>query len=780
MIKKITALQSASALLIACAATISGGFVQAQETRDRANIEIEEVIVTAQRRVENLQTTALSATVLDGEMLAKKSVIGLTAVQYAAPGVLIADYSSANTFNIRGIGQARVDIDIPSGVVIYRDGVPTLTGYFQNAPYYDMAGIEVLRGPQGTFAGKAAAAGAVFIRTRDPELNDTSASIMVGAGNHSFWETTLVLNVPVSDTFAIRLGGHYERRDSLFDSIRTNPLPGGQNAAGPYSGSDDRNLKSMRLGMLWEPNEQFSATFKIDHDYLYFGNHATTGHDPLTGEIEDIRNPIVNGPHQYRDFGQRASLKLNYEFDNDITLTSLTGFSTVNTRANWDVNGSDPAPFGFRSHGHFTNWSQEIDLLSPEDQPFRWVFGAFWQFYDSKIPDYTDGGIGFDLDNGTRFDYTTPWRKKEHALAFFGQVEYDLSPQLTLQAGVRWNNYRFNQFTNWAVDFVSFLTAIDPNGTGIGIETDLIYIQNGGAGQYQFLNEKSTDWKANLNYAMTEDHFLYALVSRGHTPGSINLIADTIFTTPELPPYKEMSVINYEAGWKGSFFDDQLRTQWDVYYQTFKNYQADFALVGPDIPLGATFFQNRNALTNSKIYGAEFGAQAQFGDFEFDLGIAYTDSELGSFGITPDPFAPIYGGPSEVNLAGAHTPFSPKWTGNGGMGYTFHAGNGIGGEPLTISPRVDMAFRGDSYARLFQNPATELKGFTLVNAQISFESGPWSLVLWGTNLTDKKYVAAKQNTNVGAASATIPYEHFTGIVYGGLRRLYGLRITRDF
>ncbi len=783
MDRKFKTLEGVSALGIAFASLALGGIAQAQSAEDEGNAPsaMEEVVVTAERRVENLQTTALSATVLDAEMLKDKGVMGLTAVQYAAPGLLIADYSSANTFNIRGIGQARVDIDIPSGVVIYRDGVPTLTGYFQNAPYYDMASIEVLRGPQGTFAGKAAAAGAVFIRTHDPELGEFNGSVMVGAGNRSFYEGTVVLNMPVSDTFAIRLSGHYEERDSLFDHIYTNPLPGGVGiAAGPFYGSDDRELKSVRLGMLWKPNDQFSAMFKIDHDNLYFGGHITTGLDPVTGAVLDIRNPIVNGEHKYRDKGERASLKLSYEFRNGISLDSLTGYSVAHTRANRDVNGPDPAPFGFRAGGTFTNWSQEFDLLSSEDQQFRWVLGAFWQYYDNDIPDYTKNGIGFDLDNGDRFDYTTPWRKKEHSLAFFGQVEYDLTSQLTLQAGVRWNNYRMSQFTNWAIDFVSFLTAVDPNGTGIGTETELTFLQYGGAGVLQYLNEKSTDWKVNLNYAANDDHFLYALISRGHTPGSINLISPDFFATPELPPYKEMSVINYEAGWKGSFNNDQLRTQWDVYYQTFKNYQADFALTGPDVLPASTLFQNRNALTKSEIYGTEFSAQAQFGDFELDLGIAYSDSKLGSFGVVLDPFAPIYGGPTEVNLDGAHTPFAPKWTGNGGMAYTFHAANGIGGQSLTVTPRIDVAYRNDSYARLFENAATKLEGFTLLNANISVESGPWSLVFWCTNLTDKKYVAAKQNTDVSGPSATIPYTHFSGIVYGGPRRLFGMRLTREF
>ena len=135
-----------------------------------AKAAIETVVVTAERRDVDLQKTTLAATVLNAEDLTKKNVISLTSLQYAAPGITINDYGSANVFNMRGVGREAVDVEIPSGVAIYRDGVPTLAGYFQGEPYYDMAGIEVLRGPQGTFAGQSASGGALFIRTANPSL----------------------------------------------------------------------------------------------------------------------------------------------------------------------------------------------------------------------------------------------------------------------------------------------------------------------------------------------------------------------------------------------------------------------------------------------------------------------------------------------------------------------------------------------------------------------------------------------------------------------------------
>ena len=143
-------------LAMACSATLFSAGVRAQ-TLVEAEVGLEEIIVTAKRRNEDLQTTSVSATVLNQALLENKGVTDLYALQYAAPAVTVTQYGSANVFNIRGIGRSQVDIDVPSGVVIYRDGTPTLAGYFQNEPYFDMESIEVYRGPQGTFVGKNAA-----------------------------------------------------------------------------------------------------------------------------------------------------------------------------------------------------------------------------------------------------------------------------------------------------------------------------------------------------------------------------------------------------------------------------------------------------------------------------------------------------------------------------------------------------------------------------------------------------------------------------------------------
>ena len=456
----------------------------------------------------------------------RKAVVELNTLQLAAPGIQISDYGSANTFNIRGIGQSAVPIDLPSGVVIYRDGVPTLTGYFQNAPYYDMSSVEVLRGPQGTFVGKSAAAGAVFIRTNDPELGVNDGSVMAGVGNRGYLETTDVANAALSDDLAIRFAVHGEYRNSLFDSIRTDPLPGGANSGGPFEGDDMRKLISMRVGVNWKPTDNFDAIFKLDYDYLHFGCHCTTGFDPTTGALQDLRNPVVQGHNWYVDRGVRSSLNLNYNFGDGFMIKSLTGFSFVKSRADWDINGDDPSPEGFQSGGDFTNYSQEFDFLTPADRKISWVGGVFLQRYINAIPSSPQPGFSFTVNNqaflnalGLGFLFPSvvgpdapvelsPWSKKEWNLAGFGQVDYKITDALDLQLGGRVGYYEFTQFT----DFLLY-----PGTLNIPLEgtaADPLPL-----GHHQRYSENSFDWKVNLSYKFNPDQYIYALVSKGHTPG---------------------------------------------------------------------------------------------------------------------------------------------------------------------------------------------------------------------------------------------------------------------
>lgn len=689
---------------LSCAAALICASANAQSP-PRDTGALEEITVTAKRRTEDLQTTSISATVLTQEALEDKGVVDLFALQYAAPAITVTQYGSANVFNIRGIGRSQVDIDVPSGVVIYRDGAPTLAGYFQNEPYFDMKSIEVFRGPQGTFVGKSAAGGAVFINTRDPELGDFNGSLQAGAGNYEAYEATAVANIPAGETAAVRLAYHHYQRDDFYDSI-----------TGNFTGNPGQvDNNSFRLGMLWQPTERFTSVLKVDYHDLDFGGNVTTvyGEAPL-GDV------VQNADFAYTDESLRAVLDMKYRFDNGVTLSSLSGYQDVDSVNNLDLNATVPLFYQFESKIDATIYSQEINLISPDDQRFRWVLGAFWQKQDAELPPWQEGGFNF-IGNGFAPDFpwgTSPWDNEENEWAVFAHAGYRITEKVELEAGVRYSDYERDQFTEWLLDFVAG-GAAPPTAPWPGTTP---------GGDRQSIAEDSVDWQVALNWDVSDKQFLYGLVSRGHITGGINIFPPFII-------YDEMEVINYETGWKGSWADDQFHTQLSVYYEEFKDYQANFA----DSIGGLNFPTNRNAETDSNVWGVELSGQARVGGFSLDFGVAYSESELGDFNDVQDPF--LVPPNNIVNLSGAEIPFSPKFSGNIGMAYDFALGN------LTLTPRVDYSHIDQTQAALWDEPQVTLPERDLINAQVALEpaSGKWSAVLWSTNATDEHYIGGIQN-----------------------------------
>jgi iron complex outermembrane receptor protein len=699
------------------------------EARAQEDEALEEITVTAKRRSEDVLKSSVSATVLRQDLLESKGVVDLFALQYAAPAVTVTQYGSANVFNIRGLGRSQVDIDVPSGVVIYRDGTPTLAGYFQNEPYFDMESVEVYRGPQGTFVGKNAAGGAVFINTNDPKLGELDGSVEVGGGNYEALEGTGIINIPAGDTVALRLAYRHFERDHYYDAI-----------TGDFSGNPGEvENNSYRLGLLWQPSESFAAVFKLDYHDLDFGGNPTTvfGQEPL-GVVEQYAN------FEYTDESTRAVLDLKYTFGNGVTLSSLSGYQDIQSVNNLDLNAtlSPPAApiYIFNSRIDADFYSQEFNLVSADDRAFRWTVGLFWQKQDSELPPWQEGG--FNFIGGPFFPnlafpwFSSPWINEEEDRAVFAHGRYRINQRFELEAGVRYNEYERDQFTNYTF--------------GDGSAPPTIPFATPG-GDRQSIEESDEDWQVALNFDASDTQYFYGLVSSGHVSSGVNIF-------PPFGEYKPMEVINYEVGWKARLANDQFHTQFSAYYQTFDDYQANFAF--DSLIPGLNNPELRNAETESTIAGVEFSGQARVGAFSLDFGLAYLDSELGTFSDVIDPF--LTAPNNIVNLSGAEVPFAPPFTGNIGMAYDIRLGE------FTLTPRVDFSHQDETQAALWPDPQVTLEARDLVNAQLTFgpNSGRWSAVAWGTNITDEQYVSGIQNNGT--------------LYYAAPPIQYGLRIKITF
>jgi iron complex outermembrane receptor protein len=737
-------------------ALVCCGAAQAQSapqtsSASASNGGVEEVVVTAERRTENLQKTSISATVLSGQDLTAKGVNVVDQLQFIAPSVTIDNFGQGVDFDIRGIGKGEHNSQTTPGVITYRDGVATFPGYITEEPYYDIASIEVLRGTQGTFAGQNAIGGAVFVTTNNPAIDGGYTGYVQGqVGNYSDVGLQGAVNLPIDDTLAARVAFYGEARDSFYTITK------GPNFSGSSGG---QRWGAGRLSLLWKPDSHLSVLFKTDLDFLDNGAYPA---DPYTDRFKFIPgtttpNPFyapnlyhirANADQLGEDEFIRSSLKVDYTFGDGMTLQSISAYQKGNTRYKADLYGavnlvgpltgliSDDTQY-FVDNVDETIWSQEVNLISRDTGFFTWILGAFAQSdeYDFLAPQSRNFVIGQVPSPPGPGLYTLQGTNPETDLSAFGQASFNLPAGFQIQLGGRYsatstkNDVLINQYGLPLAD-----------------------------------NQKATadnfSYKAALNWNVNDNNFLYAFISTGFKPGGLNVPVGLGIPAP----FRPETVTDYEAGWKSTFLDGHLRTQIDGFYDDFKQFQV---IVG--YPAFPVFGFELNDPNKTKIYGVEGEAQAVFGDFSLDGGIGQMHSTLGTFyatdprfvsGLPCDPKV----GPSSVScfdLGGHSQTYAPNFTFNIGAQYVFHLGEGN-----TLTPRVNYGHVGPQWATLFENPALgdRLAQRNILNGQLEWGHDSWLVTLYGTNLTDDKYVGAL-NTNLD---------------FAGAPRQFGVRVTKAF
>ncbi len=735
-----------AALLVSVSASVltwGGAALAADSTPDAKSTSVGEVVVTAERRTVNLQKAPVAATVLSGADLVKKGVVGVDQLQFVSPDLTVTNFGQGNLFNIRGIGRSNGSSNVQSGVVTYRDGVATFPGYFQSEPYYDIANVEILRGPQGTFAGQNATGGAIFITEANPSLSAGYHGYLQGQyGNYNDVNVQGAVNIPISDTLALRVAEDTEYRDSFYT------------ITGAHIGTPGKLAENnARVSLLWQPTSHFTLTLKADSVDVSNGGYAA---DPV-GSTENLFHIGNNAYNEARDVFGRVVLTMNYTFDNGLVLRSISGYQKGTTTVALDIDGTNTGSITGADRGDEDIYSQEVNLLSPDTGPLSWIVGAYYQYDLTTIPAgtfYTLAPIGGGFAERIRLNGNNPETNK----AVFGQVSYKITPALQLQVGVR-----YTQFTQ-------------QNDIAAGVfeesyPTPLLVIPLLVETQHQTEEDSKVTGKIGLNWTLDRDNFLFAFVATGHKGGGINT-PNIAGSTPTI--FRPEDVTDYEVGWKSTQADGHLRTQLDGFYSDYTNFQVN--IQNPSFPL---FSELYNVTSPTKLYGVEASAQAVFGDLSFDAGASYLHTELGSFyAINPSTIPPTPPNPPQppcsassgpatancVNLGGRSTSYAPEFTGNIGGQYVFHLAN-----DTTLTPRLDYSHTDAQWGTLFEDAALgdRLQARNLLNAQVNLEHHGWLLTAYSTNLTNSQYVAAVNGT-------TPPLR------YAGPPRQYGIRLRKSF
>ncbi|GAB3104029.1 TonB-dependent receptor [Aestuariicella hydrocarbonica] len=695
---------------------------------------LEEIVVTAQRREENLLDLPLSATAFNGDMLKNKGVSKIQDLQTASPSLSVTDTGPTLSVNIRGIGIATNTPNITAGVATYVDGLfqPPIV---QSSSFYDIDTVEVLRGPQGTFVGNNATGGAIFINTKDPQLGEFGGYGEMSAGNYNNFGVEGAINIPLSDDLAIRIAGFKRDRDSYYEDI------------GPFDNDAGKQDEySARLGVLWNPGN-FEALFKAQTNKRDTGGYAA---QPVAGttygsfRTDDAFTLAFDEDVSYEDEGDMYSLELNYELPNGVVLRSLSGYQDKSITNISDVDASTAPIFanGDIDEDYYANekqTSQEINIISPTDGKFDWVVGGYYQETDIDIM-IVDTQAGFPTD--------IPGGNERTVTGLFAQGNYELIPSLELQVGVRHSTYEVEGSGGIYI------------GRGIpGFPAEGLKVADL-AGEY---DDSRTTGKVALNWFVDDSQLVYAQVSTGYKPGGFNS-ATSEFAAED--------VLSYELGWKFSAMDDRIRTQLTAFYNDYRDFQ--FAVLEP-----STGVEGSENLADMTIKGLEAQVQARFGALSISGNIGYTQSDLAGqtfinvrqlpgnglgpqcpAGVPSSPPLCFDYAPYQQTTSGGDALYAPEWTYNVSVSYEFELGKG-----LFLTPRFNYSHVDEQFTYLAYSKVSDtLESRDLVNASVTLTNDQWKVELYGTNLTDQEYVSGQFGTTE----------------FYGAPREYGVRLGASF
>ncbi|HEV2442289.1 MAG TPA: TonB-dependent receptor [Steroidobacteraceae bacterium] len=692
---------------------------EAHSAATQAPPALQEVVVTAEKRTTNLQQTPIAATVLTGTDLLHNGVITVDQLETVSPSLAIDNFGQGDEFNIRGIGKAEHNTQTQAGVITYMNGVASFPGYLEDEPFYDISSVEVLRGPQGTFAGENSTGGAVYITEAAPNFNGTNGYVVGQYGNYSDAMLQGAVNLPVSDTVSTRVAFYDEYRSTFF------------HVSGPYTGGNG-GLKqsSIRFSLLWKPSDKLSALWQTSYSYIDNGGYPASPAAATTPLYYITANAQMDAIDQIA----RSTLNVNYKMDDGITLRSITGIAWGRSVYITDLDGTDRLPFTFHDLVPAEMYSQEFDLISPEKGFLTWVTGAYYQGLDYSYPPVQGFYVGYPAG---LYDQYIDGKVPNDTAAAFGQLGFHFSDGWKLQLGAR---YSWNDTTNRVYNTIP---EFDYNE----------YVR-------QSEHDDRLTGKADLSWTVNDNNYLYAFVATGYKQGGLNLPIGAQYEQP----FRAENVTDYELGWKASALDDHLRTQLDGYYDKYHNFQVTIGA-----PLLPTQMLEVNSPSPTTLYGVEFSAQAALGHFSFNANLGWERTSLGSF-FAVDQRIPAVGtcdpmiGPSSlscVNLSGHPQSYAPGLTYNFGPQYAFD----LAGDS-TLTMRANYSHVGFQWATLFDNAGLGdyLGARNLLSADVTYGLRDWTFTLYGTNLTNEAYVAAADS----------------GLRWAGDPRQYGIRVMKTF
>ena len=716
---------------------------------------LEEIIVTAEKRSESLQDLSQAVTALSGEDIDDRNITSFVDLSSIAPGVTVAKNEGFKTvIAIRGVGNEANQNAIANPSVSYHlDGIYVASPYALHTDFLDLERIEVLRGPQGTLFGQNSTGGAINVITQAPDTEEFSGKADITAGNYSLVRARGSVNIPISDTMALRASVASHNHDGFSKNIIIDQE------------LDQADSISARARLLWAPMDNLRFNFTAQYYDENTNGAAQKGIlDPTPGE----RRLAQDWDNSYELESQLYSLVAEWDLP-AFTVRSLTSYQDDDVAVVRDNDRHDfltlinqgifllPSIFDPETNRQKT-FTQELNIISSEPLFGRldWTAGVFYldTEVDILIREYidfnTDGTYGPGtvtveevLNFGGEVGFISDSKPERDSVSVYGQGTFNLTDSLRLVAGLRYTDDEvYSEVTN--------------------------FFGRGGTAALEIQSDKLTG-RGVVEYDLNDDTMVYVSYTRGFKPGGSNLTygrEDVIAPIVVLPTFKDETVEAWELGIKTDFAGNRIRLNAAAFYYDYKNLQ--YQATDPELFEGGV-----GNLPESEIYGAELELLAFITDsLSLDARLAWLETEVSAshlaldnvrsdeatnallpacnFNIFCDDIQRARAA-AITDVKGNELAKTPNFTADVMLRY-----RGRLGSWGDFEASAQYIYRDGFQHRIFNNPKTDdVPSYDVVNLMLTItpDAYPWYVDLMAMNLGDEDGINARF-TDVFGVGAT--------------------------
>ena len=682
----------------------------------QATGQLQEIVITAQKRTENLQKAAITVQALSAKQIDKQGIKSPLDLQVMLPSVHFLQNNVAS-ISIRGVGTDNLNAGVDSAVAYSVDGI-----YLSHSPalppvLFDIARVEAVLGPQGTLYGRNSNGGALNFITNSP-TNKYEGSASVAIGNYGAVGTEAMINIPLTDELAMRVAMGSNKHNAYLSD-----------------GYDDDDAVGGRAKIAYTPNSalkiQLSVDASTDNSHGVFFD-ACPAHSVM---------PACQGQH-YRPFAGQGPLTpwgfhhsnifgVGGEIDYDLGWANLTSLTAYRIYHNRDFNPSPHAPAGGFGYLHDQDdyfFTQEVRLASEPGSAINWIGGLYYSH--ERQPDLQVYHFYF-APGQPYFPYSVP-NGIYTSKAVFADATYPVLSNFRIEGGMRFTSEDKNA-TGYSTVFVPGVGQVAPDTPTGGAST-----------------ANRVTWKVGLDWDVTPQNLFYATASTGFKSGGVNQVS----VASGLPTaYAPETILAEEVGFKNRFLDNRLQVNIDGFHYDYKGFQV---YGGINLPVGL-FFATLNS-QQATFFGGELDAKYRLTDVD----------QLGVTGSILHARFDKFVVPNLGDYSGNQAPDAPRFQWGVNYQHVFMLANAD-----NINFNINSDLIGPQHADYSNNPGSIQSTYTRTGVSVTYErSDNWTVTAYIRNIEN----TAVPNTWSTAAPGETPQD----VVTVDPPRTFGVSVKKSF